>query len=132
MDFRLIKIEEIEDLTLGSSSLRVALSPVKYVYKNTGYHFDHTEFKEFILLNTKENRDFFLDDPEEIKELHIPHFGLGTLTKPDGTKIDVYRHIDYIRTLQNLRKGIRNLDSYHPLGKLQVDPNIDDENDLPF
>lgn len=88
--FRLIDISDYNEPNLNETTLLVKLSEVlddDIFYPNKIIYF-------FFLLD-EHHKDYFLTNPENIKEINLEEFIPGNMNKNDGSVETYYRHIDY-------------------------------------
>ena len=88
--FRLIEISDYNDPNLGETTLLVKLSEI---YENDIFYPDKIIY--FFFLLDEHHKDYFLTNPENIKEIKLDEFISGNINKNDGSVETYYRHIDY-------------------------------------
>ena len=104
--YRLINIGEKKDETLNSMILWVELAPVKINELLDEYTFFESEKESFIFLLDQNQVDYFLNNPEEIKDVNLDDFEKGNATLPDGTNVELYKHQDYLKEFRSIRNQI--------------------------
>ena len=95
--YRLINIGEKKDETLNSMILWVELAPIKINELLEEYTFFESEKESFIFLLDQNQVDYFLKNPEEIKDVNLDNFEIGNATLPDGTNLKLYKHQEYLK-----------------------------------
>ena len=94
--YRLINIGEKKDITLNSMILWVELAPIKINDLLNEYTFFESEKESFIFLLDQNQVDYFLKNPEEIKEVNLDNFEIGNTITADGKNVKPYKHQDYL------------------------------------
>ena len=94
--YRLINIHDREDYSLGEKILLVELSPIEIFKSSLSYAEILINTDTFIYLLNEPNKNKFLSEPEEIKEINLQEFSLGIITLPDGSKKNAYKHNNYL------------------------------------
>lgn len=97
--YRLLEIEENEDIRLNVEILSVVLAKVN-TWDNDQYYIEHTNPDTFIFLKTPENVEFFMSSPEDIKNINMRNFRVGDAYDSFGTKFIVYQDLKYVQKLK--------------------------------
>lgn len=98
--YRLIDISDYNnDPHLDETTLLVKLSPLEFRELFDDYIFYPDKVVYFFFLLDEHHKDYFLRDPEDVKEIDFDQFIPGKLDKNDGTTETYYRHIEYINKI---------------------------------
>lgn len=106
--YRLIYIGQKEDYFLKRPILYVELTPIIENKLLNGYSFYESEKEVFIFLLEMKHKEYFLNNPEEIKYINLNSFEYSELKTCDSTSIKAYKHEDYVKTFNEVIKD------YHP------------------
>jgi antitoxin component YwqK of YwqJK toxin-antitoxin module len=105
--YRLINIGEKKDITLNSMILWVELAPIKINDLLNEYTFFESEKESFIFLLDQNQVDYFLKNPEEIKEVNLDNFEIGNTITADGENVKSYKHQDYLKKFRSIKSLIK-------------------------
>lgn len=101
-NFRLIQVIESTDNKTGEEMTIFELTPIDYNLNRTGYNFNTEPSPKnyfFACENNSEYENFFMNDPEEIKNIDFAKFVLNLIKTPEGI-----RKTYFTKYLENERK----------------------------
>ena len=107
-DFRLLEIEENKDFKYDIKILLIKLAEAKpSPFDSKQYTFSLSNPVLFIFLDTPSVRNFFIENPEEIKQLDMEEFTEGPAHRTSNAiELKTFKQNKYIFAIMDKRKSM--------------------------